>query len=359
MEKNNYRAEDIFGTGLSEEEAVRRIRSDRKTYEKYQSFPESFRKEVLEFYEGIKGAPLLYDVFFRKIFDPAEHPDRVERFISALLGQEVRIKEVLTREGSQLADRGSLVIMDIIVELEDGSYVDVEMQKEGYLFPSQRSSCYTADMIMRQYNRKKAQKEKDGKAFSYKDITTVYLFVLMEKHSKEFRGSKKYIHKREVSYSSGVKLSEIAQITYITLDTFDKTSDNNDDELSAWLTLLIKSDAESVIKLVGMHPEFRDIYREIAIFRKDPKELIRMFSEALYEMDKATERYMIEELQDDVKTANLRADQEKDRADKAEDRADKAEDRADKEKNRADKAEREIAELKKEIQRLQLGAVNK
>ena len=36
-----------------------------------------------------------------------------------------------------------------------------------------------------------------------------------------------------------------------------------------------------------------------------------MFSDALYEMDKATERYMVEELQDDVRKAEERADMDR------------------------------------------------
>jgi predicted transposase/invertase (TIGR01784 family) len=219
----------------------------------------------------------------------------VEKLISALIGQKVKIKTVLSREGSQLADKGSFVIMDIIVELEDGSFVDVEMQKTGYRFPSQRSSCYVSDMIMRQYNRRR---EEVGEKFSYKDITPVYLFVLMEKASEEFVGSEEYIHRREVSYSSGIELPETTRITYIALDSFRKNAQNVNGELEAWLSFLIKADIESVTKLIEAYPEFLGIYEEIAEFRKDPKELIGMFSEALYIMDRNTEKYMIDELKE-------------------------------------------------------------
>ena len=36
------------------------------------------------------------------------------------------------REGFQISDKGSLVIMDIIVRLKDESLVNVELQKIGY-----------------------------------------------------------------------------------------------------------------------------------------------------------------------------------------------------------------------------------
>ncbi|MBR1522918.1 MAG: hypothetical protein IJ641_00530, partial [Lachnospiraceae bacterium] len=95
--------------------------------------------------------------------------------------------------------------------------------------------------------------------------------------------------------------------------------------LEAWLTFLIRDDMESVIRLVDTYPEFGEIYSEIAEFRRDPKELIGMFSEALYIMDKNTERHMIRDLQEEVDQERQRADEEKQRADSAEKRADNAE----------------------------------
>lgn len=195
--------------------------------------------------------------------------------------------------------------MDIIVELEDGSFVDVEMQKTGYRFPAQRSSCYASDMMMRQYNRRKSEKKDE---FTYKSITPVYMFVLMENSSKEFSSSGNHFHKRQVSYSSGVELPEMVHIAYISLDTFREGVHNIKDELDAWLTFLIKGDAESVMKLIEAYPEFIDIYKEIAEFRRDPKELIGMFSEALLELDRNTERYMIDELKEDVEKAEAERD---------------------------------------------------
>ena len=62
------------------------------------------------------------------------------------------------------------------------------------------------------------------------------------------------------------------------------------------------------MKLIEAYPEFIDIYREIAEFRRDPKELIGMFSEALLELDRNTERYMIDELKEDVEKAEVERD---------------------------------------------------
>ena len=94
------------------------------------------------------------------------------------------------------------------------------------------------------------------------------------------------------------------------------------------------------MKLIDTHPEFAEMYKEIAEFRKDPKELTGMFSEALYIMDRNTEKYMVDELKERVELANQRAEA-------AEQRADSAEQRADYEKKRADSKERELEEYKR------------
>lgn len=46
-----------------------------------------------------------------------------------------------------------------------------------------------------------------------------------------------------------------------------------------------------------MFPEFAEYYRDIREFRKNPKELIHMYSEVLAEMDRNTVMYMCEDMQ--------------------------------------------------------------
>ena len=43
---------------------------------------------------------------------------------------------------------------------EDGGLADIEIQKIGYAFPGERSACYSADLLLRQY--KKGEGEDTG-----------------------------------------------------------------------------------------------------------------------------------------------------------------------------------------------------
>ena len=104
----------------------------------------------MKFCTGAKGIKILYDSFFKEIMDPDSAPERLEELLSLILGQKIRILKILPNDSSRIADENSLVIMDIVIELEDHSIANVEVQKLGYKFPGQRSVCYSADLLLRQ-----------------------------------------------------------------------------------------------------------------------------------------------------------------------------------------------------------------
>lgn len=74
--------------------------------------------------------------------NPEHVPERLNDFLSSLLGQKVKALKVLPNDSVRIADESSLLITDIVVELEGGSIANVEMRKVGYLFPGQRCACY-------------------------------------------------------------------------------------------------------------------------------------------------------------------------------------------------------------------------
>ena len=87
------------------------------------------------------------------------------------MGRKIRILKVLPNESARIAAESSLLIMDIVVQFEDGSIANVEVQKMGYLFPGQRSACYSSDLLLRQYKRVRAEL---GNSFTYKRIQQVF-----------------------------------------------------------------------------------------------------------------------------------------------------------------------------------------
>ena len=133
------------------------------------------RGRILFYYcSGQRGVRILYDTFFKEILDPNTTPERVEELLSLILKQKVKILKVLPLESPRLGDEQSLIVMDVVVELEDHSIANLEVQKAGYYFPGQRAACYSSDLLLRQYRRVREDLEKQEKRFSYREIKKVY-----------------------------------------------------------------------------------------------------------------------------------------------------------------------------------------
>ena len=137
----------------SREEILREIDATVKLTEKFYSWREAQRQGFLDFCTGVRGIKMLYDSFFKEIINPETVPERLEEFLSILLNRKVKIVDVLLGDSTRLADEQSLLIMDILVRFEDGTYCNVEVQKIGYAFPGERCACYSSDLLLRQYKK--------------------------------------------------------------------------------------------------------------------------------------------------------------------------------------------------------------
>ena len=110
-------------------EVMQQIYADPETLNLFQSLSKAEQEALIQFCMGNRNLNITYDPFFRNIFNPERHPERLDRFLSAILGQTVKVRTVLPREGIRLSAESSLMIMDVLVELLDGSLINVEMQK--------------------------------------------------------------------------------------------------------------------------------------------------------------------------------------------------------------------------------------
>lgn len=104
----------------------------------YENWNLQQRQLFLDACTGVRGVKVLYDAFFKEIMNPEYTPERLERFLSLVLKQHVKVVQVLPNDSSRIAEENALLIMDIVVELSDGSIANVEVQKIGYRFPGER-----------------------------------------------------------------------------------------------------------------------------------------------------------------------------------------------------------------------------
>lgn len=283
------------------EEVLEEIFAKEKLKDVFGSWEEVYQNEFLDFCTGVKGVKMLYDFCSKEVLNPEIYQERLNELLSLLLGVQVKIIKVLPNDNSRIADESSLLVMDIVVELEDGSIANVEIQKIGYAFPGQRSACYSADLLLRQYKAVRRQMTRD--TFSYKEIKNVYTIVLFEKSSKEFRDfPDDYIHKFKQKSDTGLELDLLQRFVFVSLDIHKKRHQNKDIEnkLDAWLVFLESDEPEDIIQLITKYPEFKAMYEQVYEICRNIEKVMGMFSEELRELDRNTVKYMMDEMQKDM-----------------------------------------------------------
>ena len=375
-----------FPSIRTREEIVNEIYSNRRLLRIYEGWNEQQRERFLDSCTGVRGVKVLYDAFFKEIMNPEYTPKRLEDFLSLVLSRRVKLVQILPPDSARIANESALLIMDIVVELDDGSIANVEVQKIGYRFPGERCACYSADLLLRQYkrvredwkreegHRKRHLKQEDADEdsalrtdpkFSYKNIKNVYTVILFEKSPEAFHEFEDTcFHHFEQSSNTGLRINLLQEYDFIALDIFRKNIYNRgiQDELDAWLVFLSMDDPEMIVGLLEKYPKFRVMYEQIYDICLNTEEVMGMFSRELKELDDNTVEYMIDELQgiaddaierlrqakEETIRAIVQADQAKEEANQAQKRADQAKEEADQAKEEADQAKEEASQAQKQ-----------
>ena len=281
----------------TEQECLAELRKHPRSYFAYQNMSPEWKNRFLGFMEGTKTLPLTYDPFFKKLFNPDIYPERLSSLISSIIGTKVTVQCILSNEDSMLPST-SLLLLDILVQLEDGSIANVEIQKIPYAFPGERMSCYSSDLMLRQYTRVKSLK---GSSFIYKNLKTVYTIVMFENspnECKETQSADIYLHHGKTVFDTGIELKLLQEFYVVALDVFRESKYAKDiNELNAWLSLLTAQSVDDLAALVSDYPWMEAICKDMSEYMYDPEEVITMFSEALRMLDENTVHYMIDELQ--------------------------------------------------------------
>ena len=281
---------------------MRCIREDKHLRKTFNEWKIQEQEEFLDICTGVHGAKMLYDGFFKEVMNPEYAPGRLNDFLSLVLEKQIRVMKVLPNDSARLTDESSLLIMDIVVEFEDGGIANIEVQKLGYMFPGQRSACYSADLLLRQYKRLRDEKKKK---FSYRDIQTVDTIVLFEKSPKEFQENPdSCCHRVEHRADTGIRLDIPQKFVYLSLDNFKKKQHNEGEKihnkLEAWLTFFSRDEPDMILKLIKQYPEFKPMYEDVYELCRNVEEVMQVFSKELLEMDRNTVKLMIDEMEEEL-----------------------------------------------------------
>lgn len=345
---------DYFPIIREREEVMAEIRKKKLAYANFRSWPEERQDEFLDICTGVKGLKLLYDGFFKEVMNPEYVPERLGDFLSCMLNQKVKVVKVIPTDSTRLANESALLAMDIVVELADGSLANVEMQRIGYMFPGQRSACYSADLLLRQYKRIRGNREE----FDYRDVKNVYTIVLFEKSPRAFHAFPgTYYHFFEQKSNTGLQMELLQKYLFIPLDIFKKNQHNKDrnNKRDAWLTLFSSDDPDIIMELLDDYPEFKDIYKEGYQICLNVEKVMEMFSEELYILDRNTEKFMFEEMQRELDEMRSKSDEMRNECDEMRNECDEMRNERDEMRseykelsNKMTKMERHLAKAQKE-----------
>ena len=293
------------------EELLAEIKKRRDLSTIYNKWDTAQQEQFLNFCTGVSGIKFLYDGFFNELMNPEYTPERLNDFLSLLLKKKVKIHDVLPNDSTRITVESSLLITDLVVELEDGSLANVEVQKIGYNFPGQRSACYSSDLLLRQYKRVRGLK---GKQFNYKDIKTVYTIVLFEQSPSNFyQFPDSYLHYFEQQSDTGLRLELLQKFLFIPLDIFRKNQHNkiSYSKLDAWLLFFSSDNPEDIIWLIKEYPEFQAMYEQAYQMCRNLEAIMGIFSEELRILDRNTVQLMIDEMQDTINSQKDTIDSQK------------------------------------------------
>ena len=70
----------------------------------FQKWTTKQQRDFLNMATGMRGVKVLYDSYFKEIFNPELRPKRLEAFLSLLLKQRIKIKAILHGDSSRIAD---------------------------------------------------------------------------------------------------------------------------------------------------------------------------------------------------------------------------------------------------------------
>ena len=285
------------------EEVLAEIQSSWKLNDLFISWNEEQKEAFLDICTGQRGVKILFDSFFKEVFNPEYNPQRLSRLLSLLLKKKVRVLKVLPNDTTRITVEPSFLITDIVVEFENGSIANIEVQKIGYRFPGERAACYSADLLLRQYKR---VKDRDSKNFNYKNIRPVHVIVFFEHSPKEFHAfPDTYLHSFHAVSDTKLEMNLLQNFLFVPLDIFHKTMENKDinTELEAWLTFLSTDDPEQIYNLIRKFPIFMDMYEDIFQLCQNTEKVMNMYSKELAQLDHNTAEYMVDEMQKDLDKA--------------------------------------------------------
>ena len=168
------------------------------------------------------------DIMFKAFFSRNENKKFLKDFISSILGENIKIKQVIhDARLEQLARERKYGILDLDVELESGELINIEMQLNDYKNMERRTTFYAAKKIS----------EQEGIGTFYENLRKVIIISILDYN---FIDLPQYITKtvRVAENYREYKLNNLVEYYYIELKKFREQNPDMSIKLNQWLAFI-------------------------------------------------------------------------------------------------------------------------
>jgi len=165
------RLKDYFPLIRSREEVFEEIYANESLYTMYRNWEEEAQKEFLEFCSGARGVKVTYDGFFKEIMNPEYEPERLESLLSILLGEEVKILQVLPNDTVRIADELTLLITDISTDEPERIAELIEKFPDfKIMYDEVYEICRNVEEVMGMYSRELREMDKNTISYMVEEL---------------------------------------------------------------------------------------------------------------------------------------------------------------------------------------------
>ena len=168
------------------------------------------------------------DIIFKTFFSRKENESFLQEFLETILKKKIKIK-IVGHDVSldKLEKDQKFGILDLGVELENGEYINIEIQLRDYHNIEERTTFYASKKISEQM--------KSGEG--YKNLKPVIIIAILD---YEFIELPEYVTEtvRVAAEHRGYELNNSVKYYYIELSKFRKQNPDMTNPLNQWLSFL-------------------------------------------------------------------------------------------------------------------------
>lgn len=214
--------------------------------------------------------PLSFDFMFKKVFGDENNKRPLKYLLKVILGMEVKDLRILNSEILGESIRSKKTTVDLIVTLEDGMKIGIEMNRTISKEVIDRNLIYMFRIM--------ANDLKHGERYETLDKHIQINFDMEGEHIEPIESYK-------IISTSNINnvLSDRIEIIRIDVPYFTKKCYNEEelDELDRFIGLIGVTDRSRISKIIGENDIMEEIYKKVEDYNKD-KEIVGLYDYDLH-----------------------------------------------------------------------------